>query len=771
MKNIEDLLKENKIDFRKNVSIAEYTSTKVGGLAKFLVICKKEKELIDIFRLVKKNNIDCLIIGGGSNLLVSDNGLDGIVIVNRVSKILFSGEKINVKSGTLLLDLVSFSINNNLLGIERLAGIPGSVGGAIYGNAGAYGKSISDTLLSVKVFDGNKIYWVDKKDLYFSYRDSSFKKGIGLILEAEFLLKKEEEKVVKNIFAKTLKDRQKKYEKGIYCPGSFFKNLEAKNLPRKILNIIPKEKIVYGKVPAGYLLESVDAKGLKVGNIEVSEKHANFFINKGNGKAQDFYKLAMILKKRVQDKFGIVLEPEVQVIGFNKNKDKKNKRIAVVGFGLEGKDLVRYLKKFNKDITVFDRKDKKELKIDDEFKDINFILGSKYSLGLLNQFDVIYRSPGVYRFIKEITDAEKKGVKVSSATDVFFQKCKGKIIAVTGTKGKGTTSTLIYNILKRDGKKVFLVGNIGKPYLEILDLIDNQSWVVMEISSFQLIDLKVSPHIAAVLNITQDHLDWHKDLKEYINAKKNIVLFQKKEDFCVINSDYEVLDSFSKITKSKTYFTSIKEEVNGCFVKDNKIILKIDNKTEEIGDTKNLLLRGTHNWENITAAILSSFLANADIQSIKDEIFSFKGLEHRLELVKEINGVTFYNDSFATGPQPTIAAIKSFKEPITLILGGYDKKLSYDDLIGTILLVKNLKNIILIGDLENKLFELLSKSGYKGNLFRLGKSKMKEIINKAYKVTEKGGVVILSPAAASFDMFENYKQRGIHFKKSVSKLK
>jgi len=767
MIDIQKILKSSNIKYKKNILLKDFTTTKVGGPAKYLVTAKKQEELVKIFNLVKKNKIDYLIIGAGSNLLISDKGFNGIVILNKVAGILLKDEKIVVKSGTFLFKLVIFSAKNGFTGIEELMGIPGTVGGAIYGNAGAYGKSTSDFLIRVKVTDGDKPYWILKKDLEFSYRDSNFKKDKRLILKAEFKLRKEDKGIIERNLKKILKGRQKKYKEGIYCPGSFFKNIEAKNLPKSILSKIPEEKIIYGKIPAGFLLESVSAKGLKIGKIEVSKKHANFFVNKGGGTAKDFYNLAMLLRKRVLDKYGISLEPEVQVIGFNKNI----KNIAIIGFGLEGKDLVKYFINKGYDISVFDSKEEKELEISKDFKNVHFVTGKNYLSGNLNIFEKIYRSPGVYRYKRKLVEAEKNGVTLSSATQLFFDECPGKIIAVTGTKGKGTTSTLIYNILKKSGKDVFLVGNIGKPFLEILPKLNSKSWVVMELSSFQLIDLKKSPHIAVVLNITEDHLDWHKNREEYIDSKKNILNFQSKKDFAVINSDYQISKSFKNITKAKVYLTSVKKEVNGCYVKGKNIVLNVKTEKNIVADVGKLILKGKHNWENVNSAILAAYLAGANIQSIKEETFSFRGLEHRLEFVRTFKGIGFYNDSFATGPQPTIAAINSFSDPLTLILGGYDKGLNYSGLIDEINKYKNELKVILIGDLQEKIYGLLSKSFTKENIFKLNKSNMQEIIKKAIQITPKKGIILLSPAAASFDMFKNYKERGILFKKAVLELK
>jgi len=433
------------------------------------------------------------------------------------------------------------------------------------------------------------------------------------------------------------------------------------------------------------------------------------------------------------------------------SKSTKNLKVAVLGLGLEGKDLVNFLQKQGYSLTIIDEKPKKELDLTEiKTKGLAFICGpNSFARANLQNFDIVFRSPGIYRFRKELVKAEKQGTKISSALKLFFDLCPAKIIGVTGTKGKGTTSTLIYEILKNSNKDVYLAGNIGKPYLGLLPKLKKDSWVVLELSSFQLIDLEKSPHIAVVLNITSDHLDWHKDREEYVDAKKNIVKHQKKSDFAILSKDYQTPKSFAKSTSQVVFFS-----------KKN-----LQQKYRE-----NLLLRGEHNLENISAAVTV-----AKILKIKDEVVTqvlrnFKGLEHRLELVREIKGVTFYNDSFATSPQPTMAALASFIEPTTVILGGYDKQLEYDELGRFIAKRKNVSTVILIGDTASKIKKSINKVRFKGKIIKLGKSKMEEIVECAFSETPKGGIVLLSPAAASFDMFKDYKERGEKFKQSVYKL-
>lgn len=424
------------------------------------------------------------------------------------------------------------------------------------------------------------------------------------------------------------------------------------------------------------------------------------------------------------------------------------KKCAVLGLGIEGKDATNYLLGKGAIVTIFDKKPENELDFESIDKSkISISCGKDYLKSGLTDFDYIVRSPGVYPFIPEILEAQKKGKVLTSAIKIFFDEAPGKIIGVTGTKGKGTTSTLIYEILKSVGKDVFLTGNIGKPTLELLPKLNKDSWVVMELSSFQLIDLDTSPHIAVVLNVTDDHMDWHKDHEEYVKSKKNIVKYQTANDYAIINDEYETSREFESFG-------------NGQKILFNKHTL--DEKYK-----KDLLLRGEHNLENIAAAVETTKVVGVDEGIILKTVKSFKGLEHRLELVAEVGRVKYYNDSFATGPQPTIAAIKSFTEPETLILGGSDKGLDFKELRSEIEKRKNIKNLILIGDLGEKI-----GCGIGGkNIISLKYAPMLKIVETAKEVTKPGGVVILSPAAASFDMFKNYKDRGNQFKNAVLNLK
>ena len=455
------------------------------------------------------------------------------------------------------------------------------------------------------------------------------------------------------------------------------------------------------------------------------------------------------------------------------NNRFKNKKIAVLGFGLEGRDAVSYLLKRNADITVYDKKEKQKLNFTGiKHEKVKFVCGKDYLSGGLKGYDLIVRSPGVYRFLPEIVDAEKKGIQMTSPIKIFFDHCPAKIIGVTGTKGKGTTSTLIYKILKNSGFKVFLAGNIGTPVLQLLPKLDKKSWAVLELSSFQLIDLTKSPHIAVVLNITEDHLDWHKDKDEYVNSKIRIVKYQKENDFAVLNSDYPEWKNFESNTRAMVYWFSTKTQPPGCFVdKDGEIKVFWGDSEEDVGRVSKLLLRGKHNWENVCAAVCAARIAGASLKAVKETVFSFAGLEHRLEPAGEVRGVKFINDSFSTNPQTTIAAIASFDEPLTLILGGSDKGLNYDEMAREIAKRQNIVNVVLIGDIAKILKKSISKAEYKGQILEFGKRNIKDVVKKCFVLTPRGGVVLLSPGTASFDMFTDYKDRGSQFKKAVLLLK
>jgi len=445
----------------------------------------------------------------------------------------------------------------------------------------------------------------------------------------------------------------------------------------------------------------------------------------------------------------------------------KKQKVAVLGFGLEGQDLCRFFLKQGAKITVFDQKEKLDGKEYQELKkaSVDFKLGKDCLQDLSSGFSFIFRSPGFKRLLSEILAVEKQGTKISSATKLFFELCPGRIIGVTGTKGKGTTATLIAEILKKDNQSVFLAGNVGQPMLSLLPRIKKGDWVVLELSSFQLQDLEQSPQIAVVLFIASEHLDYHQDQKEYIEAKANIVCHQKESDIAVLNADDLTSSSFASLTPAKIFCFSRKKKINGAFIQNREIYLF----QEKLGSVDNLQLLGEHNWDNVCAAVLASSLTGATLESIKETIFSFKGLEHRLEYVRIINNIAFYNDSFSTTPETAIAAIKSFKKPLVLIAGGSEKGSDYSQL-GQEITKSTVKTLILIGQMAEKIKKAVLTAGFQGEILFRPSEKMKEIVQLALDKANPGEIILLSPACASFDMFENYKDRGQQFKKYAQAL-
>jgi UDP-N-acetylmuramoylalanine--D-glutamate ligase len=449
------------------------------------------------------------------------------------------------------------------------------------------------------------------------------------------------------------------------------------------------------------------------------------------------------------------------------NKDFSGKKVAVLGIMVEGQSLCDFLLRRRAEITVFDRKNISELgEIYEKYKKkgVSFSLGDNYLDGGLKDFDFVFRSPGFKRLLPEIIKAEKSGVIISSATKLFFELTPAKIIGVTGTKGKGTTATLITEILKKAGRNVFLAGNIGRPMLTLLPKLTSENWVVLELSSFQLQDLKKSPHVAVALFITSDHLDHHQNREEYVSAKANIVRYQEETDFAILNADDETSSSFASLTPAHIFYFSRSKKVKGAYVKDRRIFLF----DQLVGAVEKLQLRGAHNWDNVSAAVAAAKAAGVRLEPIKEAVFSFKGLEHRLELVDQVKGASFYNDSFSTTPETAIAAIQAFKKPIILIVGGSEKGSDYADL-GKEIANSSVKTLIVIGEMADRIKEAALQAGFANELvYKPGG--MKKIVETAFKKADSGDVILLSPACASFDMFKNYKERGRQFKENVTKL-
>lgn len=459
-----------------------------------------------------------------------------------------------------------------------------------------------------------------------------------------------------------------------------------------------------------------------------------------------------------------------------------DKRVAILGIGIEGLALAQFLSDKSVSLTVLDKLSEGEIfeRLEGEEKEefgrinqnssIKKTLGPEY-LSNLSDFDIIFRSPGI-AFNEKIKKAEQSGVLISSQIKLFFELCPCPIIGVTGTKGKGTTASLIFEILKKQniGKKskVYLAGNIGYPAITLIPNLSESDIVILELSSFQLLDLEHPPHIAVVTNLSEDHLDYHGDIAEYQIAKFNILKFQTQDDFAVLNADstfsFELLDT----TKSKKKFFSKIKEADAIVTNNNEVMIDPSGRNIRVCDQSEIKLFGVHNLENIAAATLVADMLNINSEIVKEAVKEFSGLPHRLEFVAEVSGVKYINDSYATNPDPTIAAIDSFSQTKILILGGSSKGADFSMLAQKIA-AGNVSSVVLIDPEGSKIKTALIESGFKGRIVE-GKTNIDEIVQSSSFEAKSGEIVILSPACASFGMFKNYKERGEKFKDAVLKL-
>ena len=455
------------------------------------------------------------------------------------------------------------------------------------------------------------------------------------------------------------------------------------------------------------------------------------------------------------------------------NKYLKGKKVAIIGLGVSNLPLLKYMYEKETEITIFDEKEQKEIprKLLEKIEKYNSkaFFGKKCFENLKN-FDIIFRSPSCLPTRGELLAEKERGAIITSEIEMLMKLSPCQIIGVTGSDGKTTTTSLIYNILKKAGYNTYLGGNIGIPLFTKLDEIKPQDILVLELSSFQLMDMEISPNIAVITNITPNHLNIHKDYNEYIEAKKTIFKYQNENDYLVLNYDNEITRNCNKEAISKIIYFSSKEKLDNGFIIDNKIIKKCeDGIRKHILDTKDILLRGNHNFENIATALAATNML-VDEEIAVEAIKEFKAVEHRLEFVKEIDGVKWYNDSVSSSPTRTIAGLNSFDEDIVLIAGGYDKNLDYTPLSKPIL--KKVKTLILLGATSGKIFDAVKKEeekeGKNINIYMC--DNLEDTVNLAKRYSKPGEVVLFSPASASFDMFKNFADRGNKFKNLVNKL-
>ncbi len=449
----------------------------------------------------------------------------------------------------------------------------------------------------------------------------------------------------------------------------------------------------------------------------------------------------------------------------------KGKKIAMCGIGVSNTPLI--LNFLNKGARVF-ACDKRNRQMLGDIADTLEKAGAELRLGenyLDNlEVDMIFRTPGMNFNLPELYDARKKGIAVTSEMEVFFDLCPATIFAVTGSDGKTTTTTLIAKMLEAEGKRVFVGGNIGAPLLPEIEKITKDDFVVVELSSFQLISLRKSPDIAVVTNVAPNHLDVHKDMDEYVEAKKNIILHQNAFSRTVLNKDNEITNGFKPYVRGQSLSFSMETPLkNGAWLDENGTIhMSYRGIDAPIMHKSEIAILGDHNVENYLSAITAVW-GYVGMDAIKKVAKEFKGVEHRIEFVREINGVKYYNDSIASSPTRTIAGLKAFPKKVWLIAGGYDKHIPYEPMVPYV--IDKVEKLLLCGDTAEKIkTAVLNDKTYNGHPEIIDVKDIAEAVEYAHKNAADGDIVTLSPASASFDCFPNFVARGNYFKDLVNKL-
>ncbi len=449
----------------------------------------------------------------------------------------------------------------------------------------------------------------------------------------------------------------------------------------------------------------------------------------------------------------------------------KGKKIAMCGIGVSNTPLIMRFLEQGARVIACDRRERTQIGTiadDLEKAGAELKLGEGYLDNL--EVDIIFRTPGMNFHLPELERARKRGIAVTSEMEVFFDLCPATIFAVTGSDGKTTTTTLIAKMLEAEGKRVFVGGNIGTPLLPEIENITADDFVVAELSSFQLISMRKSPDVAVVTNVAPNHLDVHKDMDEYVEAKKNILLHQNAFSRTVLNRDNEITEGFRKDVRGQSLgFSMTRRLNNGAWLSDDGTLhMAYRGIDVPVIDRKEIAVLGDHNVENYLSAITAVW-GYVGLDSIKKVAKEFGGVEHRIEFVREIDGVKYYNDSIASSPTRTIAGLKAFDRKVILIAGGYDKHIPFEPLMPY--LVEKVKILYLCGDTADKIENCLKNyESYNGTPEIIRVADIAEAVGKAHNIAASGDIVTLSPACASFDKYPNFVARGNHFKQLVNEL-
>ena len=450
----------------------------------------------------------------------------------------------------------------------------------------------------------------------------------------------------------------------------------------------------------------------------------------------------------------------------------RGKRVAVLGIGVSNTPLIKMLLRADVEVTACDKRQREDFGGQaEELESLGaeLRLGPDYLDGL--DHDVIFRTPGLRPDVPQLLAARERGSTITSEMEVFFQVCPCKTIAVTGSDGKTTTTTIIAELLKAAGQSVYVGGNIGKPLLPDVDGMVPEDVAVLELSSFQLMTMEQSPHIAVMTNLSPNHLDIHKDMQEYIDAKRNILLYQKPGGKAVLGYENEVTRAMAADVKgSCRWFTRKSVVENGGFLRADGMLCMAENgRVTPIVRREDVALRGEHNLENLLAAFTAVW-GMAEVSTMAAVAKSFAGVEHRIEPVRTLNGVQWFNDSIATSPTRAIAGLNAFDQKMIILAGGYDKKIPFEPLAPV--MVEKVKLLILTGVTAPKIEAAVRACpGFAASGMEIRHAKdLAEAVAIAHREAKAGDVVSLSPACASFDSYPNFEERGKHFKALVHAL-
>lgn len=444
---------------------------------------------------------------------------------------------------------------------------------------------------------------------------------------------------------------------------------------------------------------------------------------------------------------------------------------VVVGIGISNLALIRYLRKKGATVTACDRRSPAEM--GDRAKELEalgvpLVSGEGY-LAPLSQHDLIFLTPGIPKHLPEIEAARRRGALITGEIGLLMESSKAPAVAVTGSAGKTTTTTLIGEIMKASGLKAYVGGNIGTVLIEKVEEIEPDATVVLELSSFQLQLAQRSPHIAVITNITPNHLDVHASMEEYVDAKKTIFRHQSAEDWLILNHADDRVRSFAEEARGRVVFFSRHGDPGGqnaAFIRDGQVIWRYGGREYATLQVDEIKLLGLHNQENVLAAMAATYLAGASMSAVREVLTSFTGVEHRIEPVRELDGARWFNDSKATSPAEAVSALSTLPAPIVLIAGGSDKGIPFDPMAP--LVKEKVKSLILTGPTGPKIEEAVRRAGYSGPVRYA--ADMAEAVRLARKAADSGDVVLLSPACASFDAYRNFEERGRHFKSLVMAL-